>query len=207
MNAEFALWMFPVLLGAIFIGVPVAYALMSVALLFGIPTFGPSLVVMFAQRVEEVSSSHLLAAVPLFIFMGAMLEKSGIAEGMFEEIGHWTRRLPGGIAIATIVICVLFAASSGVVGATETVVGLLAVPVMMRHGYDKGLISGTICAGGSLGFADPENPLSFGYAMHQMHAGGAGGDPRWWGLIGSMYDAIGQSFTPPSGQGRGTSVG
>ena len=159
MNAEFALWMFPVLLGAIFIGVPVAYALMSVALLFGIPTFGPSLVVMFAQRVEEVSSSHLLAAVPLFIFMGAMLEKSGIAEGMFEEIGHWTRRLPGGIAIATIVICVLFAASSGVVGATETVVGLLAVPVMMRHGYDKGLISGTICAGGSLGSIIPPSVL------------------------------------------------
>ena len=101
MNAEFALWMFPVLLGAIFMGVPVAYALMSVALAFGVPTFGPSLVVMFAQRVEEVSSSHLLAAVPLFIFMGAMLEKSGIAEGMFDEIGHWTRRLPGGIAVAS----------------------------------------------------------------------------------------------------------
>lgn len=159
MSAEIALWMFPVLLGAIFMGVPVAYALMSVALVFGIPHFGWSLVVMFAHRVEEVSSSHLLAAVPLFIFMGAMLEKSGIAEGMFEEIGHWTRRLPGGIAVATIVICVLFAASSGVVGATETVVGLLAVPVMMRHGYDKGLISGTICAGGSLGSIIPPSVL------------------------------------------------
>ena len=75
MTAETALWMFPVLLGAIFIGVPVAYALMSVALIFGVPHFGSSLVVMFAQRVEQVTSSHLLAAVPLFIFMGAMLEK------------------------------------------------------------------------------------------------------------------------------------
>ena len=159
MSAELALWMFPVLLGAIFIGVPVAYALMSVALVFGVPHFGTSLVAMFAHRVEEVTSSHLLAAVPLFIFMGAMLEKSGIAEGMFEEIAYWTRRLPGGIAVATIVICVLFAASSGVVGATETVVGLLAVPVMMRHGYDKGLISGTICAGGSLGSIIPPSVL------------------------------------------------
>jgi tripartite ATP-independent transporter DctM subunit len=159
MNVELALWMFPVLLGAIFMGVPVAYALMSVALVFGIPHFGTALVVMFAHRVEEVTSSHLLAAVPLFIFMGAMLEKSGIAEGMFEEIAYWTRRLPGGIAVATIVICVLFAASSGVVGATETVVGLLAVPVMMRHGYDKGLISGTICAGGSLGSIIPPSVL------------------------------------------------
>ena len=159
MSAELALWMFPLLLVAIFMGVPVAYALMSVALVFGLPHFGTSLVVMFGQRVEQVTSSHLLAAVPLFIFMGAMLEKSGIAEGMFEEIGHWTRRLPGGIAVATIVICVLFAASSGVVGATETVVGLLAVPVMMRHGYDKGLISGTICAGGSLGSIIPPSVL------------------------------------------------
>lgn len=159
MTADIALWMFPVLLGAIFMGVPVAYALMSVALAFGLPHFGASLVTMFGHRMEQVTSSHLLAAVPLFIFMGAMLEKSGIAEGMFEEIGYWTRRLPGGIAIATIVICVLFAASSGVVGATETVVGLLAVPVMMRHGYDKGLISGTICAGGSLGSIIPPSVL------------------------------------------------
>ena len=83
--------------------------------------------------------------------MGAMLEKSGIAEGMFETIHYWTRLLPGGLAVGTIVICVLFAASSGVVGATETVVGMLATPVMLRAGYDKGLISGTICAGGSLG--------------------------------------------------------
>ena len=151
MSFDLALWMFPVLLAAIFIGVPVAFALMSVALVFGLVQFGDAAVVMFAHRVEEVSSSHILAAVPLFIFMGAMLEKSGIAEGMFEAIHHWTHRLPGGLAVATIAICVLFAASSGVVGATETVVGMLAVPVMMRHGYDKSLISGTIWAGGSLG--------------------------------------------------------
>ncbi len=159
MSFELALWMFPVLLAAIFIGVPVAFALMSVALVFGIVQFGDAVVVMFAHRVEEVSSSHILAAVPLFIFMGAMLEKSGIAEGMFETIHHWTRHLPGGLAVGTIVICVLFAASSGVVGATETVVGMLAVPVMMRHGYDKGLISGTICAGGSLGSIIPPSVL------------------------------------------------
>ena len=159
MSYDLALWMFPVLLATIFIGVPVAFALMSVALVFGVLQFGDAVVVMFAHRVEEISSSHILAAVPLFIFMGAMLEKSGIAEGMFETIHHWTHRLPGGLAVATIVICVLFAASSGVVGATETVVGMLAVPVMMRHGYDKGLISGTICAGGSLGSIIPPSML------------------------------------------------
>lgn len=159
MSVDLALWMFPALLALIFIGVPVAFALMSVALVFGIAQFGESVVVIFGHRVEEVSSSHILSAVPLFIFMGAMLERSGIAEGMFETIHLWTRRLPGGLAVGTIVICVLFAASSGVVGATETVVGMLAVPVMLKHGYDKGLISGTICAGGSLGSIIPPSVL------------------------------------------------
>lgn len=159
MSVDLALWMFPALLALIFIGVPVAFALMSVALVFGVAQFGESVIVIFGHRVEEVSSSHILSAVPLFIFMGAMLERSGIAEGMFETIHLWTRRLPGGLAVGTIVICVLFAASSGVVGATETVVGMLAVPVMLKHGYDKGLISGTICAGGSLGSIIPPSVL------------------------------------------------
>ncbi len=159
MSVDLALWMFPALLALIFIGVPVAFALMSVALVFGVVQFGDSVVVIFAHRVEEVSSSHILSAVPLFIFMGAMLERSGIAEGMFETIHFWTRCLPGGLAVGTIVICVLFAASSGVVGATETVVGMLATPVMLRYGYDKGLISGTICAGGSLGSIIPPSVL------------------------------------------------
>ena len=92
---------------------------------------------------------------PLFIFMGSLLERSGIAERLFEAIHMWTRRLPGGLAVGTVVLCVIFAAASGVVGATESVVGLLAIPVMLRYAYDKGLISGTICAGGSLGTIIP----------------------------------------------------
>ena len=87
--------------------------------------------------------------------MGAMLEKSGTAEKLFEAIHLWTHRLPGGLAVGTILMCVIFAACSGVIGATETVVGLLATPVMLRHGYDKALISGTITAGGSLGAIIP----------------------------------------------------
>lgn len=159
MSVDLAAWMFPALLVLIFIGVPVAFALMTVALVFGVAQFGEAVVVIFAHRVEEVGASHILAAVPLFIFMGAMLERSGIAEGMFETIHLWTRKLPGGLAVGTIAICVLFAASSGVVGATETVVGMLATPVMLRAGYDKGLISGTICAGGSLGSIIPPSVL------------------------------------------------
>jgi tripartite ATP-independent transporter DctM subunit len=87
--------------------------------------------------------------------MGTMLERAGIAEKLFEAIHLWTRRLPGGLAVGTVSLCVVFAAASGVVGATESVVGLLAIPVMLRYAYDKGLISGTICAGGSLGTIIP----------------------------------------------------
>ena len=78
---------------------------------------------------------------------------------MFEAIHLWTRSLPGGLAVGTILMCVVFAASCGVVGATETVVGMLAIPVMLRHGYDKALVSGTICAGGSLGSMIPPSLL------------------------------------------------
>jgi tripartite ATP-independent transporter DctM subunit len=157
--SEPALWMLPALLTVLFAGVPVAFALISVAFVFGLVQFGGAAVIMFEHKVRDISSSHILAAAPLFIFMGAMLERSGIAERLFEAIHFWTRRLPGGLAVGTIVMCVIFAASSGVVGATETVVGMLAVPVMLRHGYDKGLIAGTICAGGSLGSIIPPSVL------------------------------------------------
>jgi tripartite ATP-independent transporter DctM subunit len=87
--------------------------------------------------------------------MGSMLERSGIAEQLFNAVHLWTRRLPGGLAVGTVVMCIIFAASTGVIGATETVVGLLAIPAMMKHAYSKSLISGTICAGGSLGTIIP----------------------------------------------------
>ena len=155
MGDHLALIMFPVLLLALFMGFPVAFSMMGVALVFGYLTFDTAVVFQFAQKVDAVASNFVLAAVPLFIFMGAMLERSGIAEKLFEAVHLWTRRLPGGLAVGTVVMCVIFAASSGVIGATETVVGLLAIPVMMRYAYDKGLISGTICAGGSLGTIIP----------------------------------------------------
>ncbi len=155
MSDYLSLLMFPALLFALFMGFPVAFSMMGVALIFGIMTFGDSVIFQFVQKVNDVASNFVLAAVPLFVFMGAMLERSGIAEELFEAVHLWTRRLPGGLAVGTIIMCVIFAASTGVIGATETVVGLLAIPVMMKYAYDKGLISGTICAGGSLGTIIP----------------------------------------------------
>jgi|TARA_Y200000002_G_scaffold204027_1_gene168355 tripartite ATP-independent transporter DctM subunit len=156
---EIALMMFPALLVLIFLGIPVAYSLMGISLVFGIMRFGDKAVFQFVTKVQDVAGNYVLAALPLFIFMGAMLEKSGIAERLFEAIHMWTRRLPGGLAVGSILMGVVFAAASGVVGATETVIGLLAIPIMMSHSYDKRLISGTICAGGSLGTIIPPSVL------------------------------------------------
>lgn len=155
MSVEFALMMFPALLVLIFLGFPVAFSLMGVALVFGLMRFGDNAIALFVAKVDDVASNYVLGAVPLFIFMGSLLERSGVAERLFEAIHMWTRRLPGGLAIGTVLLCVVFAASTGIVGATETVVGLLAIPVMLRYAYNKSLISGTICAGGSLGTIIP----------------------------------------------------
>jgi tripartite ATP-independent transporter DctM subunit len=147
--------MFPALLVLIFMGFPVAFSLMGIALVFGIMRFGDSAIGLFVAKIDDVASNYVLGAVPLFIFMGSLLERSGVAERLFEAIHMWTRRLPGGLAVGTVLLCVVFAAATGIVGATETVVGLLAIPVMLRYAYNKSLISGTICAGGSLGTIIP----------------------------------------------------
>ncbi|MCK6449268.1 MAG: TRAP transporter large permease subunit [Alphaproteobacteria bacterium] len=155
-----SLLIFPFLLFLLFVGFPVAFSMMATAFVFGVWTFGWSFVFQAAEKIEDVASNFVLAAVPLFVFMGSMLERSGVADRLFEAIHMWARRLPGGLAIGTIIMCIIFAASSGVVGATETVIGLLAIPVMMRHHYNKELIVGTICAGGSLGTIIPPSVVA-----------------------------------------------
>ncbi len=152
--------MLPMAFTLMFLGVQVVFSMMITALIFGLVTFGHRVIFQFVEKIEDLSSNFVFAAVPLFVFMGAMLERSGIADRLFEAIHIWTRRLPGGLALATIIMCIIFAASSGVIGATESVVGLLTIPIMLRYGYNKGLISGTICAGGSLGTIIPPSVVA-----------------------------------------------
>ncbi|MCE9662051.1 TRAP transporter large permease subunit [Halomonas sp. M5N1S17] len=155
MSSYMALLMFPVLMVFVFAGFPIAFSMITVAALFGLNIFGDAAAYQLMTKIEDTASNSILAAVPLFIFMGAILERSGIAERLFEAIHMWTKRLPGGLAVGAILLGAIFAASSGVVGATEAVIGMLAIPVMMKYGYSKGLISGTICGSGSLGTAIP----------------------------------------------------
>lgn len=155
MSDFLSIFMFPVLILFIFLGVQIAFAMILTATIFGLMMFGDVTAYQLLTKIEETASNSILAAVPLFIFMGAMLEKSGIAERLFHAIHLWTKRLPGGIGVGTILLGAIFAASSGVVGATEAVVGLLTIPIMLKHQYDKRLLSGVICASGSLGTAIP----------------------------------------------------
>lgn len=155
MSSYLALLMFPALMVFIIAGFPIAFSMILVASGFGIIQFGDVAAYQLLTKIEDTASNSILAAVPLFIFMGAMLERSGIAERLFEAIHIWTRRLPGGLGVGAIIMGTLFAASSGVVGATEAVIGMLAIPVMLKHHYSKSLMSGTICASGSLGTAIP----------------------------------------------------
>lgn len=152
--------MLPAAFLLMFIGLPVAFSMMLTAVAFGLIVFGDRVVFQFIEKIEDISSNFVLAAVPLFVFMGSVLSKSGIADRLFEAIHIWTKHLPGGLAIATVGMCIIFAASSGVIGATESIVGLLTIPIMMRYGYNKGLISGTICAGGSLGTIIPPSVVA-----------------------------------------------
>lgn len=154
-----SLWgpaMFFSVLAMIFTGYPVAFALGGTALLFALigSTFGAfDLVLLFAlpERTFGIMSNATLLAVPFFIFMGAVLEKSKLAEGLLETIGVLFGRFRGGLAIGVIFVGALLAAATGVVGASVTAMGLISLPVMLRNGYQREISLGVIAAAGTLG--------------------------------------------------------
>ncbi|SFL06101.1 TRAP transporter, DctM subunit [Nitrosomonas aestuarii] len=146
-----ALIMFIVCLLMLTLGYPVAFTFGGVAVLFGLYTQGLDLFLLVAYRLHAIMTNVTLMAVPLFIFMGLILEKSGIAERMLESMGLLFGHVRGGLAVSTVVVGMLLAASTGVVGASVVTMGLIALPVMLKYSYDKKLASGVICASGTLG--------------------------------------------------------
>ncbi|GHF06103.1 C4-dicarboxylate ABC transporter [Aliiroseovarius zhejiangensis] len=158
------LLMFAALFILVFAGLPVAFSLMIVAVGFGLTVFGDLIFLQLYGALLHTASNFVLAAIPLFIFMGAVLERSGIAKRLFYALQLWLGGFPGGLALSTIAMCAIFAAASGVVGAVEIVVGLMAIPAMMKARYKNDLIAGTICAGGSLGTIIPPSVIVVVYA-------------------------------------------
>lgn len=158
-----ALLMFVGVFVGIIAGYPVAFSLLGMAFLFGIPAFGEALPAMLIRRIFSVASNYVLAAVPFFVFMGVMLEKSGMAEKLFGAIKVWMGNYNGGLAISTILLCTVIAASTGIIGASEVIVGLLALPIMLKSKYQKELATGTIIAGGALGTLIPPSVVTVVY--------------------------------------------
>jgi tripartite ATP-independent transporter DctM subunit len=137
-------------------GFPVAFTLAGVALifaLFGIMTgvFDASFLSAFPSRIFGLMSNETLIAVPTFVFMGVMLEKSKLADQLLQALAQLMRRIPGGLGLAVLLVGTLMAASTGIVGATVVTMGLLSLPTMLRHRYDPSIATGTICAAGTLG--------------------------------------------------------
>lgn len=133
------------------IGVRVAYAIAISGIVFGLVGFGPLLFNLLPSRLYGAATNYTLLAVPLFVFMGVMLEKSRIAEDMIDVMGHLAGRLRGGMGMAIVLVGVMMGAATGIVGATIVTLGLIALPTLLKRGYDHGLASGAICASGTLG--------------------------------------------------------
>ena len=143
--------MFVVFSVLILAGYPIAFTIGGTALAFGLYGFGLDFFNLLPLRIWGIMTNFTLIAVTLFVFMGATLERSRLAEDLLETMGLVLGRLPGGLAISVVIVGTLLAASTGIVGATVTTMGLIALPTMLRRNYDKGLASGVICASGTLG--------------------------------------------------------
>lgn len=149
------LLMFAGLFVGIFFGFPTAFVLGGLSMVSGLLFLGPEVFGFFVVRLEGVMKSYTLLAVPLFLFMGVFIEKSGIAERLFSSLYLLLGGLRGGLGISTIAISALFAAATGVVGASEITIGLMALPAMLARNYDKSMACGSVCAGGTLGILIP----------------------------------------------------
>jgi tripartite ATP-independent transporter DctM subunit len=140
----------------LFTGHPLAFVLGGLGVIFGlIGSWGPDIFSLFPNRIYGNMDNYVLLAIPLFIFMAQFLDQSGVTEALFDALRFLLGPLRGGIGIAVIIVCTIFAACTGVIGASVVAMGLLALPMMMRYGYDKQMTCGAICAGGTLGILIP----------------------------------------------------
>ena len=148
-----------VMFGGILVGLATGYHLApvvaGVALIVGYLAWGGPVTQLFYTRMWELVRSYVILAVPLFVFMGLMLERSRIADRMYDALYLWLSGFRGGLAIITVLIGTILAACVGIIGASITMLTLIALPAMLKRGYDKSLASGSVCAGGTLGILIP----------------------------------------------------
>jgi tripartite ATP-independent transporter DctM subunit len=146
-----AILMLVAFFGLLMLGVPVALTLATTGFVFGFLGFGTGLFNLLPARIYGVVANYQWLAIPLFVFMGVMLEKSRLADDLLDVVGHIAGGLRGGMAIGIIMVGVLMGATTGIVGATVITLGLLTLPTLLKRGYDPGIACGSICASGTLG--------------------------------------------------------
>jgi tripartite ATP-independent transporter DctM subunit len=166
-NAHLGMIMLGVIVAAILMGFPIAFTLMGLGILFGLAAFHRPGVPLLENPVFDnmvlrtygVMTNDVIIAVPLFIFMGYIVERSGIIDRLFRSLELAMSRVPAALAVATIATCAVFAAATGIVGATVTLMGLLVLPPMLKAGYDVKMSAGAIAAGGCLGILIPPSVM------------------------------------------------
>jgi tripartite ATP-independent transporter DctM subunit len=156
----------------IMLGFPIAFSLMAMGVGYGFYAFYVAgqdifqnrIFTLLVQKTFEVTSNDVLTAVPLFLFMGYVVERANILDRLFHSLQIAAKNIPGSLAVATMATCAMFATATGIVGAVVTLMGLLAFPAMLRAGYDTKLAAGVVCAGGCLGILIPPSILLIVYA-------------------------------------------
>jgi tripartite ATP-independent transporter DctM subunit len=146
-------------LGFLMLGFPIAFTLMAMGVAFGYWAMGDAIFQLFVQRTYSVMANDVLLSIPLFLFMGYVIERANILDRLFRSIQLAMGWVPGSLAVATLITCALFATATGIVGAVVTLMGLLAFPAMLRAGYDTKLAAGVVCAGGCLGILIPPSVM------------------------------------------------
>jgi len=170
-NPELALLMLGSFIFVILLGFPIAFTLMAMGVGFGyyayfVPDqsfFDNRVFYLLSQNTFSIMNNDVLTAVPLFLFMGYMIERSNILDRLFYSLQVSLRAIPGSMAVAALITCALFATATGIVGAVVTLMGLLAFPAMLKAGYDQKLSAGVICAGGTLGILIPPSIMLIVY--------------------------------------------
>ena len=173
-DPQIAILMLGLFIVIVLLGFPIAFTLIAMGLGFGYYAyatpdqleniFDNRIFNLFVQNTFSVMSNDVLVAVPLFLFMGYVVERANIVERLFYSIQMAARHLPGSMAVAALITCAVFATATGIIGAVVTLMGLLALPAMLKAGYDRRLATGVICAGGTLGILIPPSIMLIVYA-------------------------------------------
>ena len=179
-DPQLGVLMLALFVGLIMLGFPIAFTLMAMGVGFAYMAFDGNwepVMSLLVQRTWSVMTNDILISVPLFVFMGYIVERANILDRLFRAIQLAAGGVPGSLAVATLITCMLFATATGIVGAVVTLMGLLAFPAMLRHGYDVRLSAGVVCAGGCLGILIPPSIMlilygaTAGVSPVQLYAG------------------------------------